>query len=171
MNLNDLNELYRHMEWADATVWRAVLASDEARGDAKLRDLFHHLHLVQQAFLRVWRTDPWDAEYPKFEDAKLLMAWGRSYYAEVFAHLGSLSEDDLSKPLNLPWASMVEEQLGRAPGETTLRQTGLQVPLHSLYHRGQINARLRELGGEPPLVDYIAWFWLGQPKANWDFAK
>ena len=169
MNLTDLNELYRHMEWADATVWRVVLASDAARVDVKLRELFHHLHLVQRAFLRVWRSELRDVPYPKFEDPRLLMEWGRSYYPEAFAHLESLSDDELAKPLNLPWASMVEEQLGRAPGDTTLRDTALQVALHSLYHRGQINARLREIGGEPPLVDYIAWFWLDRPQADWKF--
>ena len=44
----------------------------------------------------------------------------------------------------------------------------LQIPLHSLYHRGQVNARLREVGGEPPTVDYIAWMWLGRPAAEWE---
>jgi hypothetical protein len=33
---------------------------------------------------------------------------------------------------------------------------------------GQVNVRLRELGCEPPLVDFIAWIWLGQPSADWD---
>ena len=41
----------------------------------------------------------------------------------------------------------------------------LQVALHSMYHRGQINARLRDFGGNPPLVDFIAWVWLGRPAA------
>jgi len=41
------------------------------------------------------------------------------------------------------------------------------VALHSLYHRGQVNARLREVGGTPPLVDYIAWLWFGRPAAEW----
>ena len=38
---------------------------------------------------------------------------------------------------------------------------------HSTYHRGQINTRFRELGGEPAMVDFIAWVWLGKPKSEW----
>ena len=169
MKLSNLNELYRHMEWADASVWRALLASDAARADTKLRELFYHLHMVQRAFLRVWRGEPRDTPYPTFEDAEALMDWGRSYYSDAFAQLESFTDDALLKPLNVPWASMVKKLIGRAPEETTLGETALQVALHSLYHRGQINARLRELGGEPPLVDYIAWIWLGRPQADWNF--
>lgn len=169
MKLSNLNELYRHMEWADASVWHAVLASDPARVDKKLRELFYHLHMVQRAFLRVWRGEARDTPYPTFEDAESLMYWGRSYYPEAFAQLKSFTDGELLKPLNVPWASMVEKLIGRAPEETTLGETALQVALHSLYHHGQINARLRELGGEPPLVDYIAWIWLGRPEADWNF--
>jgi uncharacterized damage-inducible protein DinB len=43
----------------------------------------------------------------------------------------------------------------------------MQVVLHSTHHRGQIVARVRELGGNPPLVDYIGWIWLGKPAAAW----
>ena len=168
MNLNDLNDLYRHMEWADASVWRAVLASNAAREDTKLRELFYHVHMVQRAFLRVWHGETRYTPFPTFDDTSSLIEWGRSYYADAFAQLESWADDDLSKPLNVPWASMVEKLLGRAPEDTTLGQTARQVALHSLYHRGQINARLRELGGEPPLVDYIAWLWLGRPEADWN---
>ena len=61
MNLSDLKELYRHMEWADAMVWRAVFASETAMTDQKARELFHHLHLVQHAFLRAWQRVGGDA--------------------------------------------------------------------------------------------------------------
>jgi hypothetical protein len=27
----------------------------------------------------------------------------------------------------------------------------------------QVNTRIRELGGTPPLVDFIAWIWAGKP--------
>jgi uncharacterized damage-inducible protein DinB len=50
---------------------------------------------------------------------------------------------------------------------TTVAETMLQVTFHSAYHRGQVSARLREVGVEPPLVDYIAWIWFGRPDAPW----
>jgi uncharacterized damage-inducible protein DinB len=167
MNRSALIDLYRHMEWADAAVWVAVLASENGETDAKLRKQLYHLHIVQRAFLRAWRGESREAPYPTFDDARSLMLWGRSYYAEALTHLGTLSDEQVSEPLPVPWASMVEQRLGRAPEMTTIGETALQVAMHSVYHRGQINARLREVGGEPPLVDYIAWVWFGRPEPVW----
>jgi len=167
INTTTLRDLFRHMEWADAAVWTALLASPSATTDAKLQEYLYHLHMVQRAFLDIWRGEPPTAPYPTFTDAQSLMLWGRSYYDEGGAHLAGLSQDQLSQPVLMPWAGMVEERLGRAPEVTTMGETALQVTLHSLYHRGQVNARLREVGGEPPLVDYIAWVWLGRPAPVW----
>ena len=162
-----LSDLYRHMDWADAVVWNAVLAADDGPSDAKIRGYFYHLHMVQRAFLRTWRGEPRDTPYPTFDKAPALMLWGQTYFGEAFEHLGTLNDAKLSEPMPMPWASMVAEMLGHAPAVTTIGDTALQVALHSTYHRGQINARLREVGGEPPLVDYIAWIWLGRPAAAW----
>lgn len=167
MNITELRDLYRHMEWADASVWRAVFAAGTAAGDQKIRDYFYHLHLVQRAFLKAWRNQPLNAP-PTFDDAISVRDWGRGYYAEIFEHLDSLSDEEISSNMKLPWAELVTKQLGRAPAPITIGETMLQVPLHSLYHRGQINARLREVGGEPPTVDYIIWIWTEKPAANWD---
>ena len=167
LDKNSLTDLYRHMEWADASVWASVMASEVGRTDAKLREVLYHLHVVQRAFLRAWRGEPRELPYPTFDDAPPLALWARDYYAEAFAHLETLDDEKLSGPMPVPWASMVERRLGRAPGMTTVGETALQVALHSMYHRGQINARLREVGGDPPLVDYIAWVWLGRPAADW----
>lgn len=167
MNTNALTDLYRHMEWADATAWSSLLASESGRADEKLRDCLYHLHVVQRAFLRTWRGEPRETPYPTFNDAQSLMRWGRAYYDEAFAYLRTLSDEKLSEPMPLAWASMVEQRLGRAPEVTTIGETVLQVALHSMYHRGQVNARLRSIGVEPPLVDYIAWVWLGRPPADW----
>jgi len=167
MNLVELRELYRHMEWADASVWRAVFGSENAPHDQKLRDYFYHLHLVQRAFLDAWRNQ-FALSFPTFEDVTSVRDWGRSYYGEIFAHLEGLSDEQKAEPMQMPWAEIVTKQLGRAPASITIGQTMLQVPLHSFYHRGQINARLREVGGEPPTVDYIVWLWLEKPAASWD---
>lgn len=167
MNLTDLRDLYRHMEWADALVWPAVFVSSEARKDDRLRELFYHLHLVQWAWLRAWRSEPHEP-FPTFTDPHALMDWGRSYYREIFIHLENQTADEISKTMKLPWAEIVERELGRRPESISIGETMLQIPLHSQYHRGQINARLRAVGGEPPRVDYIVWVWLGRPEANWD---
>ncbi|MBI3654505.1 MAG: DinB family protein [Acidobacteria bacterium] len=167
MNTTDFNALYQHMEWADATVWKAVLASANAQSDTKLRDYLYHLHMVQRAFLRIWRNEPRDTPFPTFEDAPSLMSWARAYYTEAFAHLATLNDEQLAQPMIMPWAAMVEQRLGRPPEATTIGDTALQVTLHTLYHRGQVNARLREIGSEPPLVDYIAWVWMGKPSPDW----
>ena len=42
-----------------------------------------------------------------------------------------------------------------------------QCAMHSQWHRGQNAMRLRELGGEPPAVDLIVWYWKGRPEAQW----
>ena len=167
VNATTLTDLYRHMEWADAAVWTSVLASESGRTDTKLREHLYHLHMVQRAFLRAWRGEPREMPYPTFDDAQSLMLWARTYYAEAFAHVGALTDAHLSEPMPLPWASMVKRRLGREPATTTVGETALQVTLHSTHHRAQISSRLRDVGGKPPLVDYIAWVWLGRPAADW----
>ncbi len=169
VTIDALLDLYRHMEWADAAVWTAVLAAGDGPSDPKIRGYLYHLHLVQRAFLRAWRGESRDTAYPTFDEAPGLMLWGQTYYAEAFQHLGTLNNEQLSEPWPLPsqWASIVANQFGREPDVTTLGETALQVALHSTYHRGQINARLRAIGGEPPTVDYIGWLFLGRPVAVW----
>ena len=167
LNVSAFTDLYRHMEWADSSVWTAVLASAEGKTDKQLRDYFYHLHMVQYAFLRVWRGEPRETPFPTFENAESLMRWGRAYYGDGLADIATLTDASLREPMPVPWSAMLERRLGRKPETTTVGDTVLQVTLHSLYHRGQINARLKELGGVPPLVDFIAWVWLGRPVAIW----
>jgi uncharacterized damage-inducible protein DinB len=167
LNLAVLTDLFHHMEWADAAVWKFALASEDAKADSKLRGCFYHLHMVQHAFLRIWRGESPQAPFPTFDDAPSLMQWARDYFPEAFAHLSTLSDAAISEPLPIPWAAMVERRLGKAPASTTVGETALQVVMHSQYHRGQVTARLRQIGVEPPLVDYIAWVWLGRPAPEW----
>jgi uncharacterized damage-inducible protein DinB len=167
LDLTALNDLYRHMEWADAVVWTAVLASANGKTDKNLLDYFYHLHMVQYSFLRVWLSEPRETPFPTFAEAHELMRWGQSFYGDACAYLGTITDASLIEPMPVPWAGMVERRSGHKPEETTAGETMLQVALHSMYHRGQINARLRDFGGNPPLVDFIAWVWLGRPAAVW----
>jgi uncharacterized damage-inducible protein DinB len=125
------------MEWADALIWESVLALPQAHSDTRMRECLHHLHLVQWAYLQIWREEPTDLpEVSTFQDLPAIHAWVREYYSQAPVYLDSLGAETLERS-------------------------------HTAYHRGQVNTRLRELGGDPPLVDFIAWIWMGKPGAEW----
>jgi uncharacterized damage-inducible protein DinB len=161
-----LDDLFRHMAWADAVVWRAVLSHDH---DDRTYKLLFHLHQVQWAFLSMWRGEERPAwrEFSDLPDFASLAAWAREYHQQLPEHLASVREDELNEVREVPWRRWVENTIGRAPAPSTMAETMLQVSQHSTYHRGQVNMRLRERGIEPPLTDFIAWVWLGKPATNW----
>lgn len=167
MDRTTVIDLYRHMAWADATVWEMVQANPAARDDAKVRDVLYHVHLVQHAFLRTWRGEPRDTPFPTFAEPSGLMQWAIDFHRDAGTHLATMAEGAFAAPMPLAWADMVAAAIGRPPALTTFGDTVLQVPLHSLHHRAQVNARLRELGMTPTIIDYIAWIWFGRPAAVW----
>jgi uncharacterized damage-inducible protein DinB len=162
-----LADLFRHIEWADAAVWKAVIAHPAAAADRRVLGLFHHLHVAQYSFARLWHGEPREPPYPEFTEARPMMEWGRAWFPRAYAFLDATDAGSLSGPMVVPWSSMIEKRFGRPPAVTTLGDTMLQVAMHSQYHRAQVNARLKEVGGKPPLVDYIGWIWTGKPKAEW----
>ena len=166
--LDALRELMHHMEWADACVWRALLAQPAAARDSRLRDLLLHLHGVQRAFLAVWTGQPPHVQaLDGAEDLMITQKTVRSYYRDLYTAIDSFDETTLRRPIAMPGLESYEQQMGRRFDRPTLGETMLQVASHSTYHRGQVNARLRELGVDPPLVDYIAWIWFGRPAPEW----
>ena len=180
--LSHLLNQFRHMEWADALVWRTALSVDLNLADETMRARLHHIHLVQRVFLSVWqgafahlqdsheRQQAVKAWMNKGGDLRAadLLAWGQTYHRDVQSYLSGLSEDALAQVVTLPWSEMVAARIGQTPASSTLAETLQQVAMHSAYHRGQVNSRLRELGAEPPLVDFIAWVWLDKPAAQWN---
>ena len=152
------------MQWADEEVWRAVLTCDGACVDATIQGLLLHLHVVQRAFLAAWKGRALTFPDPsEFQSIAELHAWTATYYAEARAFLDAVDEDALARRVVMPWASELARELGRQPDAPTMGETMVQVTSHSTYHRGQVNSRLRAVGGQPPLVDYIAWIWYGRP--------
>ena len=168
MDLGTIRDLFRHMAWADALVWRATLAEPRAASDSVVRHRLFHIHFVQRGFLAVWRDpSPGVPDAPAFTEAVALAAWGRRYHEEVAAYLDAVDALVLDEPIDIPWAGHVVGPSGRPVGPVTRAQTMLQVASHSTHHRGQVNARLRDLGSEPPLTDFIVWLWLGKPAPVW----
>jgi uncharacterized damage-inducible protein DinB len=168
VNLEDLKGLVAHMQWADAQVWAAAL-SNAAVGeeDRALRARLSHAHGVQRAFLCVWQGMAVVRPPAEPPDLMATLARARTYYEDLARFLDALDEGELARPTVMPWAKGFTEHLGREPSVTTLAETLTQVVMHSTYHRGQVNTRLRELGIEPALTDYIAWLWFGRPGPSW----
>lgn len=167
MDLDGLRELSRHMQWADALVWSAALSHVDAAADTALRGKLFHIHMVQRAFLSVWQGVPLGPPPADPPDPLTTLEHARRYYSDLTAFLSALGDDELGRPVSLPWAGRFAQQLGHEPATPSLAETILQVTMHSAYHRGQVNTRLRELGVAPPLTDYIAWVWFGKPEARW----
>lgn len=165
-----LIDLAKHMAWADATTWASVLGSESGRADQRIRMWLYHVHTVQQAFLQVWREElPQFRDPSEFPDVVALCRWGRDGHESLESFVARATPETFAREVRVPWAAEIGQTLNRQLSHPTLAQTVLQVAMHSAHHRGQVNARLRERGGEPPIGDFIAWVWWGQPSASWEF--
>jgi len=165
MDLADCKALLGHAEWADALIWKATL--DSGHEDAELHAKLHHLHLVQWAYLHIWRAEQVKPrELSTFPRLAAIGEWAREYYLELPSYLGTMSELDLTREVRFPWADRLVQRFGKTQ-PATWAQSVLQVAMHSSYHRGQVARRLRELAVESPLSDFIAWIWMDRPEADW----
>ncbi|MFI5310742.1 MAG: DinB family protein [Gemmatimonadales bacterium] len=167
MQAGEYRTLLRHMEWADASIWSAALKLESARHDERLLDRLYHLHSVQWAYLKVWQSRPLEyRELGTFDGLETMAAWARSYYSELSSFATTIPDAALVRTVEFPWADQVVKKFGSA-APATLGESVLHVVLHTTYHRGQVATRVRELGGEPPLTDLIAWLWAARPEPRW----
>lgn len=175
MNRTSFADTYAHMEWADSMVWAAVLDTPGAGDDGFLKGTLLHLHLVQRSFLWMWiealggpvaleELQP-DAD-PNVMPARELKSWAKSYYPLVRRWLEEV-DPRIDAVIEFANAEALEERLAKPPEPVRVNEALYQVLAHTAHHRGQVNRRLRELGGEPPIIDYVMWVWLGRPEPAW----
>jgi uncharacterized damage-inducible protein DinB len=157
-----LDELYPHQEWADAQHWRAFEAYPAALDDKAIRERLLHIHLVQHAFLWVTSLQRLDFSFKKLEDfASMagLKEYAQQGLEDMRELLKNTDQDRMEELIEVVWF--------KPTLKISVRQALTQAAMHSHYHRGQNATRLRELGGEPPLTDFIEWLHQGQPAAEW----
>jgi uncharacterized damage-inducible protein DinB len=165
---DQLQRTYEHVAWGDATLWNAVLAHAAYPEDAYVRASLHHVHLVQRAFLRVWNGEPGGEDLgDRFESPEAVARWGRETHRSISSFIAGLDRSRLDVDMVVPWARYFVRETGAEATVSTLEETLHQVAAHSTHHRAQINRRLRELGADPPVLDYIYWVWIGRPLADW----
>jgi uncharacterized damage-inducible protein DinB len=165
---DQLDRTYRHMEWADATIWRAALSDRAYAEDEFVRASLHHIHFVQRAYLGVWTGEAMDGDdEDRFDDAEAVARWGREAHPRIRGFVEGLDRSRLDLPMALPWAAHLLRNAGLDPDVTSMEETLHQLAAHSGHHRAQVNRRLRVLGAEPPPIDYIFWAWIGRPEPDW----
>ena len=158
-----LRDLYGHQVWADAEHWRAIGAHAPARDDKALRDRLHHMAIVQRAFLWIVgdRQEPFAFSKPEdFQSFDALLLYEREHHDRLAPAIAAMTDAHLAESIVIPWFT-------DPPLSLTVAEALAQAAMHTHYHRGQNATRLRELGGEPPLTDYIYWLWKGRPHADW----
>ncbi len=162
-----LLDLYLHMEWADAEIWRVVLDSEAALADEELMTNLHHIHLVHHAYFDIWHGNEVDRYAGSELKGTELAAWAQEQYPRLWSYLDPLSNDDLEAAVKIPWAEHMAQGPEFDASNTPFHVTAIQVCLHTTHHRAQAATQLRRLGLTPPVTDYIVWTWHSRPKANW----
>lgn len=163
-----LQDLLRHMEWADAKVWTSVLASPAAQEDTTIREVLFHIHNIQWAYLQIWLEQPPSAfpDPSKFPNSTDLALWARQGHEEIGSSIKRI-EGSVDKVIAVPFARLFEARFGKSDAEITLAHTILQATSHSSLHRGQVTLRLQDVGAEPPAVGFMPWLWMGRPPGHW----
>ncbi len=159
--LEFLRDAYGHQAWADAQHWIALESHPGALDDSEICQRLYHLHLTQRAFLLIVCKE--QLVLKRFEDfpsMKALKEYAINNHNQAAAFLQNSSESNLGELAVIPWFK-------DPPIRVTVAQALMQAAMHSHYHRAQNARRLRELGGQPPLTDLIAWYWKGRPTAQW----
>ena len=157
-----LSDLFSHQSWADAEHWKAFEAFPKALEDEAIRQRLYHIHLVQHAFSAIARKDASfkPASLADFATMAALKQYAMDFHRDIAALVKNISEAQLAEEVTIPW-------FNNPPLTLSVERALLQAVMHSHYHRGQNATRLRELGGEPPLTDFIVWYWKGQPQPKW----
>lgn len=158
MDLQTIQELYVHQQWADARILEAIRAHPTAGQDEDLRTRLNHTGGVQRAFLSLFLARPFDvaSEMRVPETLDEIARRFAEAHERGLQFVQGLDDAALESPMDMPWISGLRLTVGQAL---------LQVVMHSQHHRAQCSMRLRQLGGEPPMVDYIMWLKERQDRA------
>jgi uncharacterized damage-inducible protein DinB len=156
MTLVDHRFLFGYTKWANEQLFDAVLALEPechfrpvGGSFACIRDTWGHLAAADWVWLCRWTGESpkgwptWAAG--SVEDIR--EEW-RRIHAQRDEFLAALREEDLT----------LEVEFTRLNGETDRARLGFllqHVVNHGTYHRGQIAAQIRLVGGVPPSTDLL----------------
>jgi uncharacterized damage-inducible protein DinB len=148
--LATLRDLFRHQAYTDAALLGAIRQHETAAQDSGLRTLLHHILVAHRYWVHLGQGRPFVVEEETIvpDSLDLIAARFQVTHVEEQVWLDALQEADLTRTLESPFFPGRQIAMGDAL---------MQVCMHSHGHRSQCATRLRALGGEPPILDFILW--------------
>ena len=156
---DDLAALFAYNRWADARMLEACrqvpperYASEVVPGWASLRSTVAHIAGATDLWVRRFLGQSADGFVPESElatpdDAARLLANAHDALDRLAREL---SPEQRTAPFTY---RNLRGQVATAPLWAALRH----VVNHETYHRGQVASKLKRLGVEPPVTDFVYW--------------
>ena len=156
---DDFASLYAYNRWSDRLILDACrkltaeqYGSEPVPGWTSVRSSIVHIAIVTEGWLRgvagetAFQNVPTEEQLPTVDDAERML---ESAYRNFESILPSLTPETLSTPRTFSGRSRTFV----LPPWAVLRH----IVNHSTYHRGQVAAKLKRMGVEPPMTDFIKW--------------
>lgn len=149
MEVSELRSLFDYDHWANRETLASLLALD---GDAsRARRFFYHIIGAQRVWLSRFETP----ESPSTEP-----------WPSLTLEVAASALEDLRARWNRQFAGLTPEKLSgdlvhkNTKGQefrTPIRDVLMHLVMHSVYHRGQVAAAVRDSGGKPAATDYVVY--------------
>ena len=163
ISLAAINELFNYNYWARDCQLQACAALTEEQflrgldsSFASMRDTLVHMVETEVIWLERWRgQSPQSVLSPEqFPSLGAVSERWRAVEREMREYLATLSEETLEQPV-----TYVSQKGDSFTYE--LWRPMLHVITHQSYHRGQVTTLLRQLGLQPPTVDFLPGYRMG----------
>ncbi|HEY6332070.1 MAG TPA: DinB family protein [Blastocatellia bacterium] len=158
-----LSDLIQHNSYANSALIQSIGKHEKAARDPELLRLLHHINVANRHWFLIIVNEPFVLER-EIQVPETL--------EQIAAAYREICDREVKWGLRLPPAELERKiESPFIPGvQVSVTEAMLQVCLHSNAHRAQCATRLRELGGSPPMLDFVMWL-KDRPLPDWSCAE
>ena len=107
-----LNELFRHMTWADRHIWDTLQKFPKAAENKEIKEKLCHIHQAQLAFYQIWMGLPVDMpDESYFKSVQDMIEWAEENHTKIRQFVEQIDPEKLDKEIKLPWTKNVAKSI------------------------------------------------------------